>query len=168
MIRQRNESDSEMMMQLIASTFKGAGRGARLAAILAALASLSLAGCSLERIGANDDDPAPAPTRTGALPPAVMPPGGPPIEMSGRWVLASTGRPSCALVFNSSVGAHEGTVAADAACPGKFVMSRKWAFEQNALIIRNVNGEPLARLSSAEPGKLEGQTTGGEPVSLTR
>jgi hypothetical protein len=159
-------------MQLIASTIEGAGRRARpapiLAALLAALASLSLAGCSLERIGANDDDPAPTATRTGALSPAVLPPGGPPIEMSGRWVLASTGNTSCALVFNSSVGAREGTVAADAGCPGKFVTSRKWAFEKNSLVIRNVNGEPLAHLSSAEPGKLEGQTTGGEPVSLTR
>jgi hypothetical protein len=165
-------STSETTMHLIATTIEGAWRGARLvailAALLAALASLSLAGCSLERIGANDDDPAPAPTRTGALPPAVLPPGGPPIEMSGRWVLAATGKSSCALVFNSSVGAREGTVAADADCPGKFVMSRKWAFEQKSLIIRNVNGEPLARLSSVEPGKLEGQTTGGEPVSLTR
>jgi hypothetical protein len=139
-------------------------------ALVAIAATIAFAGCSLDRFGADDSAPTTASTRvaSGDLAPVAMPRGGPPIEMTGRWVLASTGSGSCGMIFNSTVGAREGTVAPEGACPGKFVMSRKWAFEQNSLIIRNHNGEPLAQLSSAEPGRLEGRATNGDPVSLTR
>lgn len=139
-------------------------------ALVAIAATTPLADCSLDRFGAEDS----APTATSAhaaagdLAPVAMPRGGPPIEMTGRWVLASTGSGSCGMVFNSAVGAREGSVAPEGGCPGKFFMSRKWAFEQNSLVIRNHNGEPLAQLSSAEPGRLEGRATNGDPVSLTR
>jgi len=138
-------------------------------ALLAVAATIPLAGCSLDRFGA-DDAPtaASAHVASGDLAPVAMPRGGPPIEMTGRWVLASTGSGSCGMIFNSAVGAREGTVAPEGGCPGKFFMSRKWAFEQNSLIIRNHNGEPLAQLSSAQPGRLEGHATNGDPVSLTR
>ena len=124
------------------------------------------------RLGFGADDSAAttasAHVASGDLAPVAMPRGGPTIEMTGRWVLASTGSGSCAMVFNSTVGAHEGTVAPEGGCPGKFFMSRKWAFEQNSLVIRNHNEEPLAQLSSAQPGRLEGRATNGDPVSLTR
>jgi hypothetical protein len=139
-------------------------------ALVAIAATIPLAGCSLDRFGADDSAPTGASARvaSGDLAPVVMPRGGPPIEMTGRWVLASTGSGSCGMIFNSAVGAREGTVAPEGGCPGKFFMSRKWAFEQNSLIIRNHNGEPLAQLSSAQPGRLEGRATNGDPVSLTR
>jgi len=139
---------------------------------LVILTALALGGCSLDRIGTiGDDTPQPASTRSAtanALAPTAMPRGGPPVEMTGRWVLASTGTHSCGMVFNSAVGALEGTVAPEGGCPGKLVTSRKWTFEQNSLVLRNHNGEPLAQLGSAEPGKLEGRSTNGDPVSLTR
>jgi Protease inhibitor Inh len=146
-------------------------------AILAAVtfAGVSLASCSLDRIGTVGDDTAPsgasargAASASTTLTPVAMPRGGPPVEMTGRWVLASTGTSSCGMVFNSAVGALEGTVAPEGGCPGKLFMSRKWTFEQNSLVLRNHNGEPLAQLGSAEPGKLEGHSTNGEPVTLTR
>lgn len=139
-------------------------------ALVAMAATIPLAGCSLDRFGADDNTPtgASASAASGDLAPVIMPRGGPPIEMTGRWVLASTGSGSCGMIFNSTMGAREGTVAPEGGCPGKFFMSRKWAFEQNSLIIRNHNGEPLAQLSSAEPGRLEGRATNGDPVSLTR
>ena len=144
-------------------------------AILAAvtIAGASLASCSLDRIGTVGDDAAPSGTSaraaaSGTLTPVAMPRGGPPVEMTGRWVLASTGTGSCGMIFNSAVGALEGTVAPEGGCPGKLFMSRKWTFEQNSLVLRNHNGEPLAQLGSAEPGKLEGRSTNGEPISLTR
>jgi Protease inhibitor Inh len=59
-------------------------------------------------------------------------------------------------------------VAPEGGCPGKLFMSRKWSFEQNALVLRNPKGEPLAQLSSAEPGRLEGRSISGEAISLTR
>ncbi|MBO0757836.1 MAG: AprI/Inh family metalloprotease inhibitor [Bradyrhizobiaceae bacterium] len=137
-------------------------------ALVAIAASIPLAGCSIERFGADDSAPTAASAASGNLAPVSLPRGGPPIEMTGHWVLASTGSGSCGMIFNSVVGAREGTVAPEGGCKGKFVTSRKWAFEQNSLIISNYNGEPLAQLSSAEPGRLEGRATNGEPVSLTR
>jgi hypothetical protein len=140
-------------------------------ALVAVAAAISLASCSLDRFGVSDDPaPSAAPARAAAsdLAPAVLPRGGPPIEMTGRWVLASAGSSSCGMIFNSTVGAREGTVAPEGGCPGKFFTSRKWVFEQNSLIIRNHNGEPLAQLSSAQPGRLEGRATNGDAVSLTR
>jgi hypothetical protein len=146
----------------------------RLAILVAVtFAGASLASCSLDRIGTVGDDTAPSGASarvaaSSALTPVAMPRGGPPVEMTGRWVLASTGANSCGMVFNSAVGALEGTVAPEGGCPGKLFMSRKWTFEQNALVLRNHNGEPLAHLGSAEPGKLEGRSTNGEPITLTR
>src|SRR5262249_47234986 len=93
--------------------------------------------------------------------PVSLPRNGPPIEMTGRWVLASSGSSSCGMIFNSTVGALEGTVAPERGCPGKLFMSSKWSFEQNSLVLRNHKGEPLAQLSSAEPGRLEGRSTSG-------
>ncbi len=92
----------------------------------------------------------------------------PAIEMAGRWVLASPGSGFCGMNFGSAPGAIEGTIAPEGGCPGKFFTSRKWVFEQNALVIRNHAGEPLAQLSAAEPGRLEGRATSGEQISLTR
>jgi Protease inhibitor Inh len=130
----------------------------------------AVGGCSLDRFGVSDDTASATPTAaaSAAAAPASQPRGGPPIEMSGRWLLASAGSHSCGMVFSSTVGALEGTVAPEGGCPGKLFMSRKWSFEQNALVLRNHNGEPLAQLSSAEPGRLEGRSISGEPVSLTR
>jgi hypothetical protein len=147
--------------------------GYLIAACLTVGAAMSLAGCSfVERLGVNDEpqqQPTSASTTaTASLAPITAPRGGPPIEMSGRWVLAATGSASCGMVFNSTAGALEGTVAPEGRCPGKLLTSRKWAFEQNSLILRNNNGEPLAQLVSSEPGRLEGRSTTGDSISLTR
>lgn len=137
-------------------------------AVLAVTAPV-LAGCSLDRIGTIGDDTAtPSTPSSAALAPVSLPRGGPPVEMTGRWVLASSGTGSCNMVFNSAVGALEGTVAPEGGCPGKLFISRKWTFEHNSLVLLNHNGEPLAQLGSSEPGKLEGRSTNGEPISLTR
>jgi Protease inhibitor Inh len=146
--------------------------GYQIAACLTACAALALAGCSfVERLGVNDEPQQTASatnTASASLAPAATPRGGPPIEMSGRWVLAATGASSCGMVFSSTAGALEGTVAPEGGCPGKLFMSRKWAFEQNSLILRNHKGEPLAQLVSSEPGRLEGRSISGDSISLTR
>jgi len=64
--------------------------------------------------------------------------------------------------LNSAVGALEGHCCAGGRLSRKAFASRKWTFEQNSLVLRNHNGEPLAQLGSAEPGKLEGRSTHGE------
>ena len=71
--------------------------------------------------------------------------------MAGRWVLASPGAGHCGMNFAGAAGAREGTIAPEGGCPGRFFTSRRWALEQNAVIIRNHAGEMLAQLNVAEP-----------------
>ena len=70
--------------------------------------------------------------------------------------------------FGGAPGAAEGTIAPEGGCPGNFFTSRRWAFDQGALVIRNHTGEALARLAFAPPGRFEGQGANGETISLTR
>jgi Protease inhibitor Inh len=72
------------------------------------------------------------------------------------------------MTFSGKPGSVEGAIAPEGGCPGNFFTSRKWAFEQSGLVIRNHKGEPLAQLSAAGPTRLEGQATSGEQISLTR
>lgn len=72
------------------------------------------------------------------------------------------------MTFAGLAGGKDGTIAPEGGCPGKFFTSRKWAFERNAVIIRNHAGEFLAQLAVTEPTRLVGQTATGEQVTLTR
>ncbi len=92
----------------------------------------------------------------------------PPVEMPGRWQLAAPGRGQCAMIFAGAQGASEGTIAPEGGCPGMFYTSRKWNFEQEGLVIRDHNGEPLAQLSQAEGMRFDGKAKSGEPIMLTR
>jgi hypothetical protein len=122
------------------------------------LALLALAGCS----GAGLD-------LTGSTSaPVVAAPAAPPVNMSGRWLFSSPGRGQCHMTFGSAAPtAIEGTIAPEGGCPGKFYMSRKWAYEQGAIMMRDHNGQPLAQLSSEGPG-YQGKATSGEAVTLLR
>ncbi len=72
------------------------------------------------------------------------------------------------MTFGSAAPtAIEGTIAPEGGCPGKFYMSRKWAYEQGAIMMRDHNGQPLAQLSSEGPG-YQGKATSGEAVTLLR
>ncbi len=128
-------------------------------AAFAALA-ITLAGCSSDRA---------AFPFTGSTTAAAVPgrPVTPPVNMAGRWLLASPGRGQCNMTFGAAPGAAEGTIAPEGGCPGKFFTSRKWAFDTTGLVIRNHNGEPLAQLSAAG-GQFTGQSTAGEPITLAR
>jgi hypothetical protein len=133
---------------------------------LAIGAAAALAGCSGDRI-MTSAGPEPPP------PPAVQPaaraaPTPPPVDMAGRWQLASTAGGACAMVFAASPGTGEGTIAPQGGCPGKFFTSRRWLYEQDTLIIRDHKGEPLARLAFSPPARFEGQVAPGETISLTR
>ncbi|HWP15667.1 MAG TPA: AprI/Inh family metalloprotease inhibitor [Xanthobacteraceae bacterium] len=94
-------------------------------------------------------------------------PGAPPEPMAGRWVLAS-GPSQCGMNFGGTPEAPEGTIAPEGGCPGNFYTSRKWTFDQTGLIIRDHNGQPLAQLALAGPGRFEGKATAGPPVTLAR
>ena len=94
-------------------------------------------------------------------------PGAPPEPMAGRWVLAS-GASQCGMNFGGTPEAPEGTIAPEGGCPGNFYTSRKWTFDQTGLVIRDHNGQPLAQLALAGPGRFEGKATAGATVTLAR
>ncbi len=116
------------------------------------LIALVLAGCSGERFSFGDSVPA---AQT------------PNSDMSGRWMLSAPNAPPCGMEFGGAPGAHEGTIAPDGGCPSNFFMSRRWALEQDALVISDKESNPLARLNIAG-GRFAGQSTAGVPVTLAR
>jgi hypothetical protein len=103
----------------------------------------------------------------GASTPEPAQPSAPPVNLAGLWMLSSAGHGQCRMTFGSAPNAMEGTIAPQGGCPGKFYMSRKWAFEGGNLIIRDHNGQPLAQLTN-EGATFQGQATSGEPVTLLR
>jgi hypothetical protein len=119
------------------------------------LAAVALNGCA-GSLGPPGSDSAP------------MAPQPPPVSMSGRWLLSSPNRGQCHMNFGAaSPSVGEGTIAPEGGCPGKFFTSRKWAYEQGSLIIRDHTGRPLAQLSDAD-GRFDGKASSGELVTLMR
>ena len=107
------------------------------------------------------------PAVTGA-PAAGTPYSAPPEPMAGRWQLAAVGASQCNMNFGGTPEAGEGTIAPEGGCAGNFYTSRKWTFDQTGLVIRDHNGQPLAQLALAGPGRFEGKATGGATVTLAR
>ena len=133
---------------------------------LAIGAAAALVGCGgVMTSPTNEPPPPPAPAVQPAARPAPTPP---PVDMAGRWQLASTAGGACAMVFAATPGSGEGTIAPQGGCPGKFFTSRRWLYEQDALIIRDHKGEPLARLAFSPPARFEGEAAPGETISLSR
>jgi hypothetical protein len=94
--------------------------------------------------------------------------GAPPEPMGGRWQLSAPGQSQCVMNFNAGTAEGEGTIAPEGGCPGNFYTSRKWTFEQGALVIRDHTGAPLGQLALASPGRFDGKATNGQPVLLSR
>jgi Protease inhibitor Inh len=94
--------------------------------------------------------------------------GAPPEPMGGRWQLSAPGQSQCVMNFNAGTAEGEGTIAPEGGCPGNFFTSRKWTFEQGALVIRDHTGAPLGQLALASPGRFDGKATNGQPVLLSR
>lgn len=101
--------------------------------------------------------------------PALARPAQPPVNMAGRWMLASPGAGQCNMTFGAAAGgAAEGTIAPEGGCPGQFFTSRKWSFDSNGLSIRDHNSQPLAQLSSAGGTRFDGKATTGASITLSR
>jgi len=131
---------------------------------LVVLTMLAVAGCS----GASFTGLG-APDTGNATSPQIARPAQPPVNMAGRWLLASPGGGQCNMTFGASAaGAAEGTIAPEGGCPGQFFTSRKWAFDSSGLSIRDHNGQPLAQMSSAGGARFDGKSTTGAPVTLSR
>ena len=92
----------------------------------------------------------------------------PPEPMAGRWQLAAAGATQCVMNFGGTPDTGEGTIAPEGGCPGNFYTSRKWTFEQGALVIRDHNGQPLGQLALASPGRFDGKAANGQQLTLAR
>ena len=123
--------------------------------LLLTIAALALSGCASETVV------------TGA-PASATRHSAPPEPMAGRWQLAAPGVSQCAMTFAAAQSEGEGTIAPEGGCPGNFYTSRKWTFEQGALVIRDHTGQPLGQLAQAAPGRFDGKATNGQQVLLTR
>jgi Protease inhibitor Inh len=88
-------------------------------------------------------------------------------SMTGRWILSAPNAPSCGLEFGGAAGARAGSVAPDGGCPGNFYTSRRWAIEGGVLTITGQESQPLAQLKVVG-SRLEGQSSAGTPVTLSR
>ena len=119
---------------------------------LAALSVLSLAGCTGEQ------------ALTGTT---LVRPGAPPEPMGGRWLLAS-GPSQCGMNFGGAPEAPEGTIAPEGGCPGNFFTSRKWTYQDGALLIRDHTGAQLAQLALVAPSRFEGKAANGAPITLAK
>jgi hypothetical protein len=135
-------------------------RGA--SAVTAAILVVPLAGCATHQTAV------PPPTASAAAPSLPPPPSTPPpIDLSGKWQLSAAGGPSCIMTFSANPGAAEGSIAPAGGCPGNFFTSRKWTFENGALIIHDFKGTPLAQLALSSD-HFEGQATSGLALTLSR
>ena len=94
--------------------------------------------------------------------------GAPPEPMGGRWQLAAPGVSQCVMTFGTAQSEGEGTIAPEGGCPGNFYTSRKWSFEQGSLVIRDHNGKPLGQFAREGPGRFEGKSATGQPLTLIR
>jgi Protease inhibitor Inh len=92
----------------------------------------------------------------------------PPSDLAGRWTLSSPGAGSCAMTLGAVPGATDGTIAPAGGCPFSFFTSRKWAYSEAGLTIRDHNAQTLAQLTPAGPNRFEGKTAAGQEVALSR
>jgi hypothetical protein len=122
-----------------------------------------LGGCSSDSFW----DKAPFFTSSSKLDPNAPPRQPPPVPMAGRWIL-QTADGQCAMTFAEMPEAAEGTIAPEGGCPGKFYSSRNWLFDKNQLLIRDQNGDVLARLSLAGDARFGGTTAAGDQAVLAR
>jgi hypothetical protein len=124
--------------------------------VLVATALTALAGCMTERGGG------------AASVPAARPAAAPPPDLAGRWTLSAAPGGACAMNLGPASQGGEGSIRPEGGCPGNFYTSRRWTFENNELVIRDHNSAPLGQLRLAAPGRFEGQSANGQPVSLVR
>jgi len=136
--------------------------GSRFRVCIALIATHALGACSGTLFPTTYELPG-----MGNTPSPPAPAAAPSTNLAGRWTLAQPGRGQCIMTFGAQPNAAEGTIAPQGGCPGKFFTSRKWTSDTSGLVIRDHNSEPLAQMS-AKDGGFEGQSSTGEPITLSR
>jgi hypothetical protein len=123
---------------------------------LALFASVVTAGCSGAPFGDTGSSGAPA----------AAAPVAPPVNMAGRWRLVSANGGACGMTFTAAAG--EGTIAPEGGCPANFFTSRRWVFEQGALVIQDHTRKPLIAMKQNAAGRFEGELASREVIWLER
>lgn len=128
--------------------------------------------------------PAPGTTAAGAFPPPPTTPGTTP-QTEEQMQIAAANAPdvtagSVAGVWNATVGGMpcrvatpqtkfgQGYRAGPLRCPPPFDGVKSWNVEGKQLSFYDEGGNVLARLYSSGEQKFDGQTTSGQPISLSR
>jgi len=162
----------------------------------AVLLALALAGCQSARMGGVETPPPlnPAPkgqVESQPLPPpaapenkfpeppqgaevASLPPSQPPANapdvtvgsVAGVWSVTIAGQ-SC-RVATPQTKYGSGYRAGPLKCPAPIDGVKSWNVAGKQLTLYDETGSALARLYSSGSGRFDGQTSGGQPISLTR
>jgi hypothetical protein len=132
----------------------------------------TVTGQSLPPPSGGPSEPA-APGQVAALPPAAPAPApAGPSGLAGRWTYATLTQ-SCAMTFQdagtpATSGPVRGAVSADPTCPGAAARARVFELQGSQVLVFSQAGVLILRLAQAGPGKLSGQNTIGETVTLNR
>ncbi len=86
--------------------------------------------------------------------------------VAGVWSVSTAGQ-SC-KVATPQTKYGQGFRAGPLKCPGDMGNVKSWNVAGKQLVFYDENGGKLATLYQTSPGKFDGQTTGGTPVSLSR
>jgi hypothetical protein len=114
---------------------------------------------------------APPPGQVAALPPATDAPAAGSAGLAGRWTYATLTQ-SCVMTFQDAgaavSGPVRGAITADPTCPGAAARARIYELQGSQILVFSQAGVLILRLAQAGSGKLSGQNTIGETVTLTR
>lgn len=117
---------------------------------------------------ANPNDlnaPASGNTQVASLPPATsvdLTPG----KVAGVWNASLAGQ-SC-KVATPQTKFGQGYRAGPLRCPGELASLASWSVNGKQLMLYDANGGTVASLYSSADGRFDGQTTGGQTISLSR
>ena len=87
-------------------------------------------------------------------------------SMVGNWRVSSAGS-SCDMFLtltNRGSGSRGGT----RGCAGELTNMGSWEVAGKQVILKDRNGDPLARLFKSADSRFDGSTNGGQPLSLSR
>ena len=104
-------------------------------------------------------------TQVASLPPATAPdltPG----SVAGVWNASLSGQ-SCKIA-TPQTKYGQGYRAGPLRCPGELANLASWAVNGKQLVLYDANGGTVASLYSSGPSRFDGQTTGGQALSLSR
>ena len=112
---------------------------------------------------------APGAPAAGTKPVEVASAGGADVTVSsvaGVWSVSLAGQNCKVATPQTKYG--QGFRAGPLKCPGEMANVKSWNVAGKQLSLYDENGATIARLFTTTPGRFDGQTTGGSPISLSR